>query len=165
MQPRREVGDSRNARHPYLQPPMPPKKSGKGRAVAVLGGALVVLALLGGLLRLLDGDEATTPSAGSTSAPNRTAEPGETRVPVPTPDAGQRTTYLAALADIDPGLVVHEERAIRRGRAVCDRILNPAGRSDLTGYVVAALSGGDATINTAQAKQVIQAVAVWCRPA
>ena len=45
---------------------------------------------------------------------------------------------------------------------MCDRILNPAGRGDLTEYVVAALSGGDATINAAQAKQVIQAVKVWC---
>lgn len=129
----------------------------------MLGGALVVLALLGGLLKLTGGGEAATPSASSTSAPNRTAEPGETRMPVPTPDAGQRATYLAALASIDPGLVVHEERAIRRGRAVCDRILNPAERGDLTEYVVAALSGGDATIDQAQADRVVTAVKAWCR--
>jgi hypothetical protein len=104
----------------------------------------------------------------STSTP---AEPTASSAPVqpvsgvPTPDAGQQADYLAALKEIDPGLVVNEERAIRRGRAICDRIINKSGSAaSLVSYTVEELSGGNATIDQAQAKKAIKAVKVWCEP-
>lgn len=100
--------------------------------------------------------------APAATARATTAVSAEPRVP--TPDAGQRAAYLAALEGIDRGLVVNEDRAIRRGRAVCDRILHPSGGTmTLREYVVAELSGGNATIDQAQATKVVAAVKVWCR--
>lgn len=100
------------------------------------------------------------PSAGAT--PNRTAEPAT----VPSPSAAEQRAYLAALKAIDPGLTVNTERAVRRAERVCDRILHGSdgGSMSLEQYTVAELSGGNATIDEAQAKKVIAAVKVWCTP-
>ncbi|MFF0860907.1 DUF732 domain-containing protein [Nonomuraea sp. NPDC003560] len=105
---------------------------------------------------------APSPSAES-SVLAASSAPASSRVP--TPDASQRAGYLAALRAIDPLLVVNEERAIRRGRAVCDRVIHGSGGSTWTleKYTVEELSGGTTTIDEDQAKQVIKAVKVWCR--
>lgn len=100
------------------------------------------------------------PSASAT--PNRTAEPAT----VPSPSAAEQRAYLATLKTIDPGLTTSTERVMRRAGRVCERILHGAdgGSMSLEQYVVAELSGGNATINEAQAKQVIAAVKEWCTP-
>lgn len=88
---------------------------------------------------------------------------GPARAPQPTP--AQQRTYLATIARIDQGLVVNEERAMRRAGRICERIVRPPGGNlTLEQYTVLELSGGNATINEAQARQVIKAVHVWCQP-
>lgn len=166
----RPMHGTRNRRQqlppPYI-PPQPPRPR-RRNPLAVIGmvaGAVFAGAVFIGIIT--DGEDATGQDnravVSATSRPPVTAGAVGERRPVPTPDAAQRAAYLAALEEIDPGLAVHEERAIRRGRAVCDRILNPEGRGDITRYTVQALSGGDAQIDAAQARQVIKAVRAWCR--
>lgn len=86
---------------------------------------------------------------------------------MPTPTAAQKRAYLAALRRIDPGLTVNEERVMRRAERVCERILRGSGGGSLSlaEYTRMELSGGNATITTAEAGRVIQAVKVWCRKA
>lgn len=141
---------------PYLQgPPRRRKKSPAKMIVLIVVGAFVVLVAVG--IALGGGEEKPVVSAPTAS---RTAAASSG---VPEPDAGQRAAYLAALAEIDPGLVANEERAVRRGRAVCERILHPSsGGMTLRQYVVEELSGGNATINQAQAAKVVTAVKAWC---
>lgn len=123
-------------------------------------GALVALIVLA----IVTADEKPV-AAGSSQGPSSAAP--SVASGIPSPDAGQRADYLATLAGIDPGLVVNEDRAIYRGRNVCDRILHPPKGSTwtVTKYTVFELSGGNATIDAAQARQVIRAVKVWCSPA
>lgn len=83
---------------------------------------------------------------------------------VPTPTAAQQQTYLTALARIDPGLTVNTERVMRRAGRVCERMIRPPGGNlTLEAYTVLELSGGNATIDEAQARQIIKAVRAWCR--
>lgn len=99
--------------------------------------------------------------AAGCSSPSRDEESVKaTVVRVPTPSPEQEYVYLATLEKIDPGLVVKPSRAVSRGRNICQMIMNP-GR-DLEGYVVLELSGGNAVIDRAQAREVIKAVQVWC---
>ncbi|MBO3745940.1 hypothetical protein J5X84_07655 [Streptosporangiaceae bacterium NEAU-GS5] len=124
-------------------------------ALAVAGGlvVLIVVASLAGGKPTPSGSSAQQPS---TSTPAITSR-------IPSPDTGQRADYLVAAGALNPGLVVNEDRAIRHARSICDRILHPSGgTAGLVRYTVAELSGGDATINTAQARQVIRAVKMWC---
>lgn len=142
-------------RQPYLPPRQAPRRAEKKKPRWLIAAAVVgVLALGGAILQLVDGDE----EPATTAAASPAASTG-----VPTPDAGQRAAYLAALQEIDPGLAANEERAIRRGRAVCDRIIHPRENPSVEEYTVAALSGGTTTIDQAQARQVIEAVKAWCR--
>lgn len=149
---------------PYGQPSRPPypphptqHRAGKKRSPWLIVAAVVgVLALGGAVLQLADGGEDGGPAATASASASPAAG-------VPTPDAGQRAAYLAALQEIDPGLAANEERAIRRGRAVCDRIIHPRENPSVEEYTVAALSGGTTTIDQAQARQVIEAVKAWCR--
>jgi len=68
------------------------------------------------------------------------------------------SAYLAALERIDAGLVVNEERALRRARETCDDIAaGELSEAKLVERVVFRLSGGNATID---AKQATQAVAL-----
>lgn len=134
------------------------------RLLALL--AAVVLAVLTATgCGPLENPSATAPSPSpspSLSASSPAALPSRREVPRPT--AAQARAYLATIARIDPGLVVNRERALRRARGVCDRIVNPPGGTlTLTRYTAVMLSGGDAQINERQARQVIRAVRVWCR--
>ncbi|GGM14179.1 hypothetical protein GCM10012279_35380 [Micromonospora yangpuensis] len=88
------------------------------------------------------------------------AAPPADRTSAPAPSASTWSTaqraYLDALAEIDPGLVANEERAIRRAETTCGDI-EAEGLSEtaLTKRVVERLSGGNATIDTAQAKKAL----------
>lgn len=125
----------------------------------------LVVAVLGLLfLAGCSSSEPTSSPSGDVEEPTSQSSVASTSK-VPTPDVGQKADYLAALEAIDSGLVANEDRAIRRGRAICDRILRGSdGGMSLDKYTVEELSGGNATINEAQAKQVIKAVKVWCKP-
>ncbi|MFJ2029435.1 hypothetical protein [Streptosporangium sp. NPDC087985] len=147
----------------HMQPPpgqhRPPTKSGVGRGLAVAGGVVLALAVIGGLLKLTGGEDETAASPSASASPTAGAE----RVVAAEPTRSQQRAYLAALKEIDPGLTVNPTRVMRRAGRVCDRLLNePDG---LPKYTVLELSGGNATIDEDQAKQVIDAVAAWCRPA
>lgn len=144
------------------------------------GGLLAVLGLLvvAGLIIGPPPEDAAAPVR--TPAPARTlsspaarparpspppsSAPAPARRQVPRPTAAQAEAYLAAIARIDPGLVADRERALRRARGVCDRIINPRGGNvTLEYYTAYMLSGGDAVIDEGQARRVIAAVRVWCR--
>jgi outer membrane murein-binding lipoprotein Lpp len=121
---------------------------------------LVAVAL--GLL-VLAGCSSPTPIQVDDSAGRPTAAP--TVSDLPGLDAEQKADYLAALEKIDPGLVVNEDRALTRAGRVCERMRGAGGGTmTLPEYVVVELSGGNATIDETQAKHVIEAVKVWCRP-
>src|SRR5690606_10506513 len=141
-----------------MQQQEPPRshRAAKRRPRWLIAAIVVaVLAIGGAIIEAVGGDGQEPEAAVASAAPSRQV--------VPTPDAGQAAAYLAALERIDPGLVANAERAIRRGRSICDRIINPRGGTmTLEEYVVAELSGGNATIDEAQARQVIRAVKVWC---
>jgi hypothetical protein len=131
-------------------PPRPPAKKTNPLTVVIVGAVILLVAIVGTVAKLTS-EDAPKPKVSATAAA------------VPSPDAEQRAAYLAALEKIDPGLVVNEERAIRRAVRVCERIINPPGGTmSLEKYVVEELSGGNATITTGQARQVIKAVKAWC---
>lgn len=148
--------------HPTPPAPVPPRRNSALIAVAA-GGALVVLAVI--LLAVVgmvadDPAEPTRTPAASTPATN--SPPAARAVPSPSP--AQQRAYLAAIARIDPGLVADRERALRRAGRICERIVQPPGGTlTLERYTVLELSGGNARIDEAQARQVIRAVKVWCR--
>ncbi|MDQ3151758.1 MAG: DUF732 domain-containing protein [Actinomycetota bacterium] len=70
--------------------------------------------------------------------------------------ADARAPYLAGLTEIDPGLTVNEDRAIRRATNICLDIAQGTDEATVIGNTVQRLSGGNATINEAQAAQVVE---------
>lgn len=66
--------------------------------------------------------------------------------------------YLDALKAIDPGLVVNKDRAVNRSKNVCADI--QAGKDDATVIKNAAarFNGGDATVDEAKAKQIVEVI-------
>ncbi|MEV4457020.1 hypothetical protein [Microbispora sp. NPDC049633] len=139
-------------------PPPPPAKKSGAKTVVIIGAVIVALAVVGIAIGASGGEEPGPAASTSSAQPTSGAQ-------VPSPDADQAAAYLDALRAIDPGLVANEERAIRRAVRVCERIIAPPEGStmSLERYVVAELSGGNATITTGQARQVIKAVKAWCR--
>lgn len=74
------------------------------------------------------------------------------------PEPSGRAAYLEALRAIDPGLVADEDRAIRRAEETCADIKAGHAGDELVQRVVARLSGGNATIDAAQAQRAIDAM-------
>jgi len=178
---------------PAGPPPPPRTGMSNGLKLALwIGGALVVLLVAMFIVGTIAGpppeekaaikaaptSTAASPAPAQTSAPQPAAtskppapspkptSPKPVAAPrtVPTPTAAQQQAYLAALAKIDPGLRVKPTRVIGRARNICQRILQPpSGNLTLEQYTVLELSGGNATIDEAQARQVIKAVRAWCR--
>ncbi|MEV7011554.1 DUF732 domain-containing protein [Streptosporangium sp. NPDC051022] len=145
---------------PGWRPPPPKERLSTLNFVLVSIGAVFVVT---GLIIVLIRQTAST-------SPSISASPSNTpsgRMEVAKPTGPQGRAYVAALKEIDPGLAVNKDRAIRRGIAICDRMLNGMDNSkySLPEYVVLELSGGHATINEEQARQVIQLVAAWCKAA
>jgi hypothetical protein len=70
----------------------------------------------------------------------------------------KQQAYLDELEKIDPGLVVKTSRALDRAGYVCDHIDQGDTNKQLVYYTREMLSGGNATINDAQAKKVIKLV-------
>lgn len=135
----------------------------------IIGGiALVVLCLGCGIGAWAIGKNApaasskplTSAAAASSSAPSTkaaAASPTPTPVVSVSPPGAPRddAAYLAGLHEIDPGLVANESRALRRAEETCADIKAGLSGDALAARVVARLSGGNATINTAQARRAI----------
>lgn len=77
----------------------------------------------------------------------------------------EQRAYLDALAAIDPGLVASEQRAITRAGYMCTDIAK-GGKSEqqLVELTVARLSGGNATIDTAQGARALALMRQWICP-
>ena len=91
--------------------------------------------------------------AGAAEEPEQAAAPAPTTTWSP-----KQTAYLATLGKLDEGLVVNETRAIRRAEETCADIKGGMAGGELAERVVARLSGGNATINRAQAGAAIAAM-------
>ncbi|WP_116214855.1 DUF732 domain-containing protein [Streptomyces olivoreticuli] len=95
----------------------------KTRTWITVGAGVLVL---GGILSLFedDKDNAEAEAKPSATAPAKPAKQPTTAAPrpssgVPSPDTAQTAKLIAALRDVDPGLVVKESRAVSRARDVC----------------------------------------------
>lgn len=69
----------------------------------------------------------------------------------------EQEAYLKGLEKIDPGLVVNEERALRRAKDICSDV----ERGEFSGEQLAKraaerLSGGNATIDAGQGAKVVE---------
>ncbi|MGH3768610.1 MAG: DUF732 domain-containing protein [Pseudonocardiaceae bacterium] len=95
------------------------------------------------------------------------ATPAPSRAPAPTaaPTTDAQTAYLARLEQIDPGLVVNTERAIRRAENICLDIKQGKDEATVVSNTVQRLSGGNATIDKAQAAQVVELAKTHICPA
>ncbi|MFD9757967.1 hypothetical protein [[Kitasatospora] papulosa] len=74
------------------------------------------------------------------------------------PTSDQEQTLITALAAIDPGLTVKEERAVSRSVAVCDDIRT--GKDDATVVKNAAYryDGGNASVDETKGAKIVQAI-------
>lgn len=95
------------------------------------------------------------------------ATPAPPRVPAPTaaPNSDAQAAYLARPEQIDPGLVVNTERAIRRAKNICLDIEQGKNEATVVSNAVQRLSGGNATIDKAQAAQVVELARMHICPA
>ncbi|MFJ8866728.1 hypothetical protein ACIRD6_13360 [Streptomyces sp. NPDC102473] len=98
----------------------------------------------------------TEPEPAAKAAPAEPAPATSSAFLRPTPD--QEKTLIAALAAIDPGLTVKEERAISRSVGVCDDIRT--GKDDATVVKNAAYryDGGNASVDDAKGAKIVQAI-------
>ncbi|MGI5485490.1 hypothetical protein [Microtetraspora malaysiensis] len=159
--------------HPHspMQPPTPPpptpptptpptsrRKSGSKMPLLIVIAVVVIAAVVGAIVLLTGGDDSASeakPAKSGAAAPAAEAPP--------TPTSAQRAVYLAALREIAPELAENEDRAIRQGGLVCQRILKPEdGGMSLPQFTVAELSKGGGAITRVQAFKVIIAVKAWC---
>lgn len=120
-------------------------------------------------LSVLTGCSSPSPSGQDSNRSQPTSAPATSEesaaIPdVPEPDAGQKADYLAALAAVDPGLAENAERALSRGESTCLDILEKKTTAQVVKNAQQRFTGGNATINTAQAATVVKAVKVWCKP-
>lgn len=149
------------------QPPNPPpQRQQQLRIAAAAGVSALALLLATGIAFAVFEDPPPEPAAAAatSSPPGSPPAKAPPRAEVPRPTPAQARTYIATIEDIDPGLTVNRDRALRRARGICDRIVNPPGGDiTLTEYTVYMLSGGNAQIDKGQARRVIRAVKVWCR--
>jgi len=70
--------------------------------------------------------------------------------------AEDREAYLAGLTDIDPGLTVNEDRAISRATNICLDIEQGKAAATIISNTAERLSGGNATIDEAQAAEAVE---------
>lgn len=83
-------------------------------------------------------------------------------IPAPAPSSaaaatGQEAVFLSQLSAIDPALAAKPDRALRRAENVCQEIA--AGKEDQTliSNAQARFTGGSATVNEDQARQIVEA--------
>ncbi|GII04195.1 hypothetical protein [Planobispora takensis] len=162
------------------RPPESPQRRLSGvRRIAIAVSAMVCGAvLLGVAVLVVDGlttghismkgaaDLPPAVAAGLDPAVAWPARTGTARAPLPPTYAPSGPAYLAALRAMDPGLAADEELAIRRGRMVCDKIINGMGDSpySLREYTMRLFSDEHAQIDAGEAEELLAgAVYVICR--
>lgn len=124
--------------------------------VVVLAAAMPVGALVA-WLELRRSPEISDVRAESSSGPPRSAPDGSAAT-------SEERAYLRALAAIDPGLVVNEDRAISRAENTCLDIDSGKTGDVLVNNVIQRLSGGNATIDQRQARDAIELMERWICP-
>ncbi|MFG3582553.1 hypothetical protein [Streptomyces sp. NPDC047990] len=124
-----------------------------------IGGGVLVL---GAIANAGNGDDTSKqdkPAAKTLTTPK--AKPSA-KAPAPVkfdePNAAETKALLSKLKTINPGIVVNEERAVRRSVNTCSDI--QAGKSgDLLNKNVAyRFTGGNATVDEVQAAEIVKAV-------
>ncbi|GAB7039716.1 hypothetical protein JCM9533A_50090 [Catenuloplanes niger JCM 9533] len=120
--------------------------------VAVAVASLIALGGCGG------GEDGAAPAAPETPPVVATSSAAAPEPAVePSFSEQDRAAYLTALAEIDEGLVANEDRAVRRAEETCaDIAAGEITGTALADRVVERLSGGNATIDRAQAEQAIE---------
>lgn len=139
---------------PQPQPPRPPVSRGKRWIlVAVTAGAAGIAGsvLVAGFMP--DGERERDPGQQPVAQPQVVTTTAGTAAAGLSAD---QRAYLVALAAIDPGLVVDEDRAISRAESTCQEIASGKSGDVLVANVVQRLSGGNATVNAEQARQAIE---------
>jgi hypothetical protein len=79
--------------------------------------------------------------------------------------ARDRAVFLAALRDIDPGLVVDEERAASRGVMTCHDILegvDDGNAGEVERRVRLRFAHGGVRVSSSRAEKIVKAVRPWC---
>ncbi|MGI9000907.1 MAG: DUF732 domain-containing protein [Pseudonocardia sp.] len=102
--------------------------------------ALMFLTVLAALVAC-GGPSATAPSTAPT-----------TKAPI----TADQAAYLDGLREINPGLVVNPDRAIRRATNICLDIEEGMTEPEVVRSTVARLSGSNATIDAPQAAQAVE---------
>lgn len=121
---------------------------------------------LGGVLSLFedDKDKAEAEPKPAASAPAKPATDPTPDAPrpssgVPSPDSGQTAKLIAALRDVDPGLVAKESRAVSRARDVCADITQHKDPETVRGNAKSRYQGGTVpNLNDDQAARIVSAV-------
>lgn len=132
----------------------------------IVGGAVLAF---GAFLSLFEDDDKGTDdkptakaSVVASAAPSKPAtEPSAppTGSGVPTPDAQQRAALIQALAGVDTGLVVKEERAVSRARSVCLDIKEGKDAATVQKNARSRYEGGTVpSLNDDQAARIVTAV-------
>lgn len=98
--------------------------------------------------------ENTSSAPTTASGPKATLPIG---IPTATGTAGDERAYVAALTGIDPGLTVNVDRAVRRGRNVCQKVASDGLNAKTTDYVWQEFDGGNASVDTAKATRILAA--------
>lgn len=105
------------------------------------------------------GDTATPAAAPATAASAPAPAPAGSMPETVDADevpADARAAYLDGLTEIDPGLTVDEDRAINRATNICLDISQGKDEATVITNTVSRLSGGNATIDEAQAAQAVE---------
>lgn len=132
------------------------------RKMASLG--ILTTLLLGAVA--CDGTEDSTDAAPKASA-TKEASPKQTEASsdYPSPNASQTRELITALGAIDKGLVVNEDRAIRRSENVCRDVKDGKDTKALNKNAELRFEGGNVPdLSEEQAAQIVDAVkASFCK--
>lgn len=120
---------------------------------AALSLILISLALAG-----CGGGDAAAPASPSPTSSSARPESWE-RIP-----EAQREEYIGALERIEPGLVVNEERALRRGVTTCDNLKEGLTENAVAERARQRFTGGNATVDAGQARRIVAAAKRWVCP-
>jgi hypothetical protein len=124
------------------------------RGIIVAAGLVMLCASCGD-----PADETSSLVVTSTPAATPTTEPPEAERTSAAEEAtgGDEAAWISALSDIDPGLTVNHDRAVRRGARVCDRLATDGPTAATIEYARLEFDGGNASVDTATARQIVAA--------
>lgn len=125
----------------YAPAPVQPRKH---LTAAKVAGILLAVAAAGVLAIVI------AVSGKDSPAPYQAVPPA----PEPTLSAAE-SSYVGQLSGIDPGLVVNEQRAVRRGESVCYEQAHGRSGTALVEYARQEFDGGNAAVDTAKAQQIV----------